>query len=120
MANFVNNDVFDTALNYIKNNCTHIVLLPSVIENYADIASNELGRANAPTLTLGNGSVANSRKLEFDDTNVTISKNGDLSYIGFIDTTNSKVLAVSEIFLSKTVESGATYKILKDSIEISL
>lgn len=113
MSHFIDQTVFDAALNQIKNNCDSIVLYNGGATDYATISSGAILTVAAVTgdFTLAAGSPS-GRKIRYGGkTGASVSgAGGAVDSIAFLDTVNSVVLAVSD-YTSKTLNTGDTENI---------
>jgi hypothetical protein len=105
-AHFVHDDVYDAALNEIKNNCDLAVLCDGEPTSFAN-ANTAMGTGTGQKLsevalvsgdmTLANGDTS-GRKITFAaKTNQNVDAAGDGEYIAYLDTVNSKILHYFQI-----------------------
>lgn len=107
-------DVLDNGLAYIKNNCDFILLIDaySADDSYATVFSNAVCAVavDASDFTISdNGSFAGSRKIAVGAQSGTASDDSiatpDL-YFAYVDSTSTKVLAISDETSDQVITSG--------------
>jgi hypothetical protein len=109
MAKFVNSDVLDAGLNYIKTNCNKLALVSAYTfgDSYSIVNANIIAdAAMAPTdFTLG--SSGNSRTLTASaKQDASANATGTASHVVFLDTVNSKVLWATSETTGQTIYIG--------------
>lgn len=108
MAALANADILDAALNLIANNADEIVLLANYTAVYSDTQSDTSAGgeriAKVSSLTSGNWTLAaggtDGRKITSDaQTSVSVSTTtaSTATHLAWVDTTNSRILVVTEI-----------------------
>lgn len=111
MSHFIDNSVFDAALNDIKSNCNSIVLYSGGATDYATItgaAAVLTVSAAATDFTIAAGSPSGRKVRYGGKTGASVSgAGGAVDSIAFLDTVNSVVKAVSD-YTSKTLNTGDT------------
>lgn len=127
MAKSVHNDVLDAALNYIKNNCTRLVVADSALiadpPTYANVNTSGGDNLADVTCVSGDFTVADGdvsgRKLtiaQFTAFNVDVS--GTAGHICLLDVANSKVLYTTTC-TNQALTSGNTVTVPTWKIEIA-
>ena len=121
MAKSVNPTVLDQALNYIKNNCTRMVLCSSQPTTYTE-ANSTFALANvtmaSSDFTVGAG-VTSGRKVAVAAKNsVSVSTSGTSTHVALLDVTNTALLYVTT-HTSQALTSGNTANIGTWNIEIA-
>ena len=112
MAKFAHQQVLDSGLNYIKNNCTKIALISSysVGESYATVAAKILAEATMTTTDFTLGSSGNNRTLTSaagkSDASANSTGGSATNHIAFLNTTGSEVLWVTEETSGQVVTTG--------------
>lgn len=98
MAKSLHDDVFDGALNVIKNNCTRMTLCSAQPTTYTE--GNATYALADATMASGDFTVSdgdtNGRKVRVaTKTGITVDANGTGIYVALLDVSNSKLLAVT-------------------------
>ncbi|HBK92544.1 MAG TPA: hypothetical protein DDZ68_12830 [Parvularcula sp.] len=113
MAKSINATVLDQALNYIKNNCTKVVLCSANPTTFTEAnATFKLAEVTVGSgdFTLANGDVSGRKITRAAKTGVTVSTAGTATHEAWLDMTNSAILKVTDGFsqaISGTVDIGA-------------
>lgn len=110
MAKSTHDDVLDAALNYIKNNCTRMVLCSAqpttFTEANATYALADVTMASGD-FTLANGDTSGRKVTVAAKTGVTVDATGTGNHVALLDVTNSKLLYVTTC-TSQAVGAGGT------------
>lgn len=97
MAKFINPDMTDSDLNYLKNNATRFMIGTAGPTTYAlgtQYAVGTLAVASG-NFTVAAGDAANSRKITFAAATVTVGTTGTVTDLYFIGTAGSGTLLLS-------------------------
>lgn len=110
MTKFVNDAVLDVALDEIKQNCDKLVACDQYPTTFAEAnatyALADVARVPGD-FTISDGDT-NGRKVRSAGVNgVTVDADGDADHVAWLDTGNSRILAVTECNLQQLV-SGST------------
>ena len=115
MAKWVDSDVLDLGINRIKTNANKMILLKAytAADSYATVnATNNIAEVAMATGDFALGSSGSNRTLTTTaKSGVTATANSGASpnlHIAFVDTTNSKVLWVTDETSDQVVTSGNT------------
>lgn len=128
---FISDTVFDTALNYLKNNVTKVVLCDAEPTNYSD-ANTDNGTGSGMKLaevtvdssdfTLAAGATDGRKVTCGAQSAVAVSVAGDGSHIAWLDVANTALLAVTKLATTRaglttadTVDIGAHFVALRDA-----
>jgi len=98
MAKTLHNNVFDAALNLIKNNCLLQVACSAQPLTYADAnATYNLGSVTMATtdFTVANGDTSGRKITIAQKAGGTVTTGGTATHVALLDTTNSILLAVN-------------------------
>lgn len=112
MATFAHQQVLDNGLNYIKDNCDKVTLIPSysVGESYATVAAKILAEAAMTSADFTLGSSGNNRTLTSaagkQDASANATGGSATNHIAFLNTTGSEVLWVTEETSGQVVTVG--------------
>lgn len=112
MAYFAHQDVLDNGLAYIKNNCDKLVLLKNYTfgDNYATVtgSGNVLAEVSMTASDFTIATDGNDRKVTSASGKNDPSANasGTCSHFAFLDTSNSKVLWVTQETTGQSITSG--------------
>ena len=100
MALWTHSDVQDNGLNAVKTNCNQIAIILNCTagDSYATVVSNILATSSMTSgdFTISNGANSTRVLTSASGKTGTVSVQGDPSHIAFLDTTNSKVLVVTQ------------------------
>lgn len=128
MTKFIHDDVLDNGLQYIKDNCDKLVALEGYASTYAD-ANNQKGTATgknlaevamAPTdFTLANGDVSGRKVTSAVKNGISILQDGSADHIGWLDTANSKILAITENTETDVLVTGNDVNFLGHKVEFA-
>ena len=128
MTKFLIDKVLDNGIQYIKDNCNKIVALEGYPASYAD-ANNQKGTATGKNLaevavtgadfTLANGDVSGRKITSGVKSGVAILQTGGADHIGWIDTVNSEIIAVTENNEVDALVTGNNVNFLGHKIEIA-
>lgn len=112
MAYRISDTVFDEALNYLKNNCTRVVLLdadPGSSYSDATTANGSGSGMNLASVTVSSTNftladrTGGGRKVTVDAQNsVSVTTSGDASHIAWLDVSNTAVLFTTELTTVRT------------------
>ena len=104
----------DKLLIQIRDTCTFVWLLSgySAADNWATVSANKVGEAainNSNFSGIGAGGAANSRQITFSGVtgSATATSTGNNLHMAIVDTTNSKVLAVTNETTNVDIADGA-------------
>lgn len=112
MAKFAHADVLDNGINYIKTNCNKMAVVASYTfgDSYATVTggTNILAEATMSSTDFTLATATNDRTLTTaaGKSDSSANNTGTASHIVFLDTSNSKVLWVTEETSSQTITSG--------------
>lgn len=98
MASFIHDDVFDTALNYIKNNCTKLTVCTAQPTTYTEgNATYSIGEitVDSSDFTLGNGDTSGRKVTVASQSGIPVTDDDTVIFIALLDVTNTKLLAVA-------------------------
>lgn len=97
MAKTLHDDIFDGALNIIKNNATRMVLCSAQPTTYtegnATYALADVTMASGD-FTVSDGDVSGRKVRVATKTGVTVDANGTGTYVALLDVSNTKLLVV--------------------------
>lgn len=112
MAFWVHSDVQDNGLNAVKTNCNQVAMILNYTagDSYATVVSNILVTSSMSSgdFTLSNGASSSRVLTTASGKTGTVSVEGNPSHIAFLDTTNSKVLVVTQESSAQIAYSGNT------------
>jgi hypothetical protein len=110
MAKYAHPDVLDQGINYIKTNCNKIAVISAYTfgDPYSTVNGNILAEATMTSTDFTLATSGNDRTLTSATGKSDSSANatGAASHIAFVDTSNSKVLWVTEETSGQTITSG--------------
>lgn len=112
MAKYAHPDVLDNGPNYIKTNCNKVALVSAYAfgDSYATVNAAILAEATMASGDFTLGSSGNDRTLTTaagkQDASANASGGGATNHIVFLDTTNSKVLWVTEETSGQTITAS--------------
>lgn len=112
MSKWVHADVLDNGLNNIKTNCNKVAAISSYSpgDSYATVNAAILAEATMASGDFTLGTSGSNRTLTTaagkQDASANASGGGANTHIAFLDTTNSKVLWVTEETSDQTITSG--------------
>jgi hypothetical protein len=110
MAKFAHADVLDQGPNFIKSNCNKIAVVSAYTfgDSYATVNAVILAEATMASGDFTLATATNDRTLTTASGKSDSSANatGAASHLVFLDTTNSKVLWVTEETSGQTITSG--------------
>lgn len=111
MAYKIADTVFDTALNYLKNNCDTVVVLSGDPASYSEAITNNGGSnkkiatvsVTSSSFTVADGA-ADGRKVTVAAQNdIAVVADGDASHVAWLDTTtNLEILFVTQLTTNRT------------------
>lgn len=112
MAERVHSDVFDQALNYIKNNATRLVVCSAEPTTYteanATYALADVTISGASFTGPAAGDVSGGRKITVGaQTGVLIDTSGTATHVALLDVSNSKLLHVATCTSQALVANGS-------------
>lgn len=123
MAKSVHNDVLDAALNYIKNNCTRLVVCSTEPTTFTEAnATYALAdvTVDSADFTAADGDVSGRKLTVAQQASVLIDASGTAAHIALLDVTNSKLLYVTTCTSQALVANGSnTVTIPAFDIEIA-
>lgn len=120
MAATLHDDVFDGALNIIKNLTENLYICKTSQPTTFDEASNtkKVGVKASPTFT-GPGNGASGRTLTVDAiTDSTVTGDGTAGWFALCDDSASKLLAAYELNATQVVTTGNTFSLTAIAINI--
>lgn len=113
MARWLHADVLDNGPAYLKANCNQVSVLKAYAagDNYATVTGNSVCNIAATTadFTLAGGSYASSRKISVVAKEANATANSGASpdlHFAYLDTGNTKVLAVTDETSDQQIYSG--------------
>lgn len=127
MAKYLNDDVLDALLNAIKNNGTRLSLCEGEPSSYAEATTLKgSGGKAVVVLTISSANFSgpsdgdsSGRKLvKSEQTGVTISEAGTVTYLAVCDSATSKILLITTTG-SKAVTAGQSVTISEFKIEVA-
>ncbi len=122
MAKIVHDDVFDGALNIIKNNATRICVCSTQPTTYAEATSTY--KLAIKTITSSdftgpaNGDVSGRKLTSNAQSGLTVDASGTAAHIALCDSANSKLLYVTTC-TSQALTAGNTTNIPAWDVEIA-
>lgn len=109
MGKSVHDDVLDSALNYIKTNCTRMVLCSAEPTTFtaanATFALADVTMASGD-FTIANGDTSGRKITVAAKTGVTVDTSGTGTHIALLDVTNSKLLFVTTTASTAVAAAG--------------
>jgi hypothetical protein len=119
MAATLHDDVFDAALNVVKNNTENLYICSSMPTTFAEASSTyKLGVKATPSFT-GPADHTSGRKVTVDAiTDGTVSGTGTAGYFALTDDSASKLLAAQALNATQAVTSGNTFTLTAAIIAI--
>lgn len=128
MTKFLHDDVLDNGLQYIKDNCDKIVALEGYAATYAD-ANDQKGTntgknlaevaTTSPDFTLANGDVSGRKVTSAVKNGVSILQDGNADHIGWLDTVNSQILAITDNSETDALVTGNDVNFLGHKVELA-
>lgn len=110
MAKYAHPDVLDQGINYIKTNCNKIAVVSAYTfgDSYATVNGNILAEASMISTDFTLATSGNDRTLTSaaGKSDASANATGTASHIAFVDTSNSKVLWVTEETSGQSITSG--------------
>ncbi len=110
MAKYAHPDVLDNGLNYIKTNCDKMAVIDAYTfgDSYTTVNGNILASVAMTTTDFTLGTSGNNRTLTSASgkSDSSADATGAASHIAFLDTSNSKVLWITEEVSGQTITSG--------------
>ena len=136
MAYNISDTVFDEALNYLKNNCTKVVVLSAdPAGSYTNAnTDNATGSGikiaektvSSSDFTLANGATDGRKVTVGAQNDVAVGADGDASHVAWLDTGNSEVLFVTQLTTNRTgltqsdtLDIPAHFAALRDAVVAS-
>lgn len=118
MAGYLNNDIYDAALNVIVNATKTLHICSQQPASFAEVATYSLGNKAAPSI----GAPANhttGRKVTVAAlSGGSVTASGTASHYAIVDTANSKLLAAQALASTQVVTSGNTFSLAAFDIAI--
>jgi hypothetical protein len=112
MADYLLSDtVLDTALNYLKNNVTKIVMCSQEPTTYAEAnATYALAPVTVASgdFTLANGATDGRKVTVAQKTGQAVTANGTITHAAWLDVANSALLAVTKLATNRAVTTADT------------
>lgn len=136
MAYNISDTVFDTALNYLKNNCTKVVVLSAdPAGSYAN-ANTDNGTGSgikiaevtvtSTDFTVADGATDGRKVTVSAQNDVPVGANGDASHVAWLDVSNTAVLFVTQLTTNRTglttsdtLDIPAHFAALRDAVVAS-
>lgn len=112
MSKSVHDDVLDAALNYIKNNGNRLTICSQAPTTYTEATSTyklaDVDISSSDYTGPANGD-SSGRKLTVNaQSGITVDTSGTATHVAIVDTTDSKLLLVTEISNSQSLTAGNT------------
>jgi hypothetical protein len=119
MAATLHDDVFDAALNVVKNNTENLYICSSMPTTFAEASSTyKLGTKATPGFT-GPADDTSGRKLTITAiTDGTVSANGTAGFFALTDDSASKLLVAQALNATQAVISGNTFTLTSQKVAI--
>jgi len=136
MAYNISDTVFDTALNYLKNNCTKVVVLSAdPAGSYAN-ANTDNGTGSgikiaevtvtSTDFTVADGATDGRKVTVSAQNDVPVGANGDATHVAWLDVSNTAVLFVTQLTTNRTglttsdtLDVPAHFAALRDAVVAS-
>lgn len=121
MAKSVHNDVLDAALNYIKDNCTRLVVCSAEPTTFAEAnATYALAdvTVDSTDFTVADGDTSGRKVTVAAQTGVSVDTSGTVTHVALLDVDDSKLLYVTTS-PSQGVSSGGTVDVGAWDVEIA-
>ena len=123
MAKTMHNDVYDAALNYIKNNCDVIYACSAAPTNFTE-ASATYALADhvmaSGDFTVGDGDTNGRKVAVAEQAAILIDATGTFTHVALCDTVTSKVLAVDALAASQALTTGGGNTVTIPTFDIEI
>jgi hypothetical protein len=125
MTKIVHDEVLDSALNYLKNNITHITVVGSTVTTYASATTQgadmlALVSVSASDFTGANGDASGRKITVGQKTGVEVSATGSAVQICLVDSSGAgKLFYVTEVSATQQLTDGNTMTFESWDIEIA-
>lgn len=121
MAKTIHDDVFDGALNILRDNCTRVVVCSAQPTTYTEANATYMlanVTVDSTDFTIANGSVSGRKITLAQQTGITITNSGTATYVAWLDVANSKLSLVTTC-TSQALTASNTLTINAHKFEIA-